>query len=121
MTRRIEKTIFLSYRHADAGWALAIFNDLTIHGFDVFFDYHSIPSGDFEKIIIENIKTRAHFLVVLTTSALERCQNSDDWLRREIETALRERRNTVPLMIENFDFGNEATMKALTGNISNLG
>ena len=44
---------------------------LTTTGYDVFFDYLSIESGDFEKIIIENIKARAHFIVIFTPSALE--------------------------------------------------
>jgi hypothetical protein len=31
---RIEKTLFISYRHADEAWGLAIFQDLTQHGYD---------------------------------------------------------------------------------------
>jgi TIR domain-containing protein len=98
----IEKTVFISYRRKNAPWALAIFQDLTHHGYDVFFDYHGIASGDFERVILGNIKARAHFLVVLTPSALERCDEPADWLRREIETALDIQRNIVPLMLEGF-------------------
>lgn len=104
-TWRIEKTVFLSYRRTNATWALAIFQDLTQNGFDVFFDFKGIASGDFESIILENIKSRAHFIVLLTPSALERCDDSQDWLRREIETALDTRRNIVPLFLDGFDFG----------------
>ncbi len=84
---------------------MAIFQDLTQNGFDVFFDFKGIASGDFESIILENIKSRAHFIVLLTPSALERCDDSQDWLRREIETALDTRRNIVPLFLDGFDFG----------------
>jgi TIR domain len=35
---RIEKTVFISYRRADEPWGLAIFQDLTQHGYDVFID-----------------------------------------------------------------------------------
>ena len=73
MTGHIEKTVFISYRRANLPWALAIFQNLKNEGYDVFFDYLSIPSGDFENIIVENIKGRAHFVVILTPSALERC------------------------------------------------
>ena len=45
-------------------------------------------SGDFERVILENITARAHFLVLLTPSALERCDDPSDLFRREIETAL---------------------------------
>jgi tetratricopeptide (TPR) repeat protein len=120
MMGRIEKTVFISYRRTNMPWALAIYQHLTSQGYDVFFDYLSIPSGDFEKIIAENIRGRAHFVVILTPSALERCQEPGDWLRREIETAMEEKRNIVPLMLESFDFGSPATIKALTGKLENL-
>src|SRR5205809_2011470 len=99
---RIEKTVFMSYRRTNAPWALAIFQYLTHHGYDVFIDYSGIASGDFESVILGNIKARAHFLVLLTPSALERCGEPGDWLRREIETALELKRNIVPLMLEGF-------------------
>src|ERR1700753_801304 len=101
---RIEKTVFLSYRRTNIPWALAIFQNLTLYGYDVFFDYNGIASGDFERIILGNIVSRAHFLILLTPSALERCNEPEDWLRREIETALAHGRNVVPLMLERFDF-----------------
>jgi hypothetical protein len=114
---RIEKTVFISYRRTNLPWALCIYQDLTFHGYDVFFDYQSIDSGNFEKVIIENIKARAHFLVVLTPSALERLKEPNDWLRREIETAMDEKRNIVPLMLESFDFGSPLVMEALSGKL----
>jgi tetratricopeptide (TPR) repeat protein len=120
MTPRIEKTIFISYRRTNLPWALAIYQELTHNGYDVFFDYLSIPSGDFENIIVENIKARAHFVVILTPSALERCNEPGDWLRREIETAMDEKRNIIPLMLESFDFGSPSTVKALTGKLEKL-
>jgi diguanylate cyclase (GGDEF)-like protein len=117
---RIEKTVFLSYRRTDFPWALAIYQHLTQHGFDVFFDYSGIASGDFESIILENIRARAHFLVLLTPTALERCVDSTDWLRREIEEAIGSRRNIVPLMLEGFDFGDSTIGSHLTGKLGAL-
>jgi hypothetical protein len=102
---RIEKTVFLSYRRTNIPWALAIFQNLTQHGYDVFFDYNGVASGDFERVILENIKARAHFLVLLTPSALERCGDPTDWLRREIETALATQRNTVPGSVAKLSHG----------------
>jgi tetratricopeptide (TPR) repeat protein len=117
---RVEKTVFLSYRRTNIPWALAIFQNLTQHGFDVFFDYNGIASGDFERVILGNITSRAHFLVLLTPSALERCNDPRDWLRREIETALDSQRNTVPLMLEGFDFGTPKIAEQLTGRLAAL-
>jgi hypothetical protein len=117
---RVEKTVFLSYRRTNLPWALNIYQNLTHHGFDVFFDYIGISSGDFESVILGNIPARAHFLVLLTPSALERCNDPKDWLRREIETALDTRRNTVPLMLEGFDFGTPKIAEQLTGSIASV-
>jgi len=120
MTPRIEKTVFICYRRTNKPWALAIYANLTARGFDVFFDYTNIPSGDFENVILENIKSRAHFLVILTPSSLERCNEPRDWLRREIETAIDGKRNVIPLMLEGFDFGSPSTNKYLTGKLAKL-
>src|SRR5262245_40551389 len=117
---RIEKTVFISYRRADEPWGLAIFQDLTQHGYDVFIDYEGIASGDFESVILENVRARAHFIVLLTPSALERCGEPGDWLRREIETALDTKRNIVPLMFEGFDFRSPAIAPHLTGRLADL-
>jgi hypothetical protein len=96
----------------------AIFQNLTLHGYDVFFDYDGIASGDFESVILGNITARAHFLVLLTPSALERCDDPTDWLRREIETALENRRNIVPLMLEGFNFATAKIASQLTGALA---
>jgi tetratricopeptide (TPR) repeat protein len=58
--------------------------------------------------------------VLLTPSALERCDDPADWLRREIETALDHQRNTVPLMLEGFDFGTPKIASQLTGRLATL-
>ncbi len=118
--KQIEKTVFISYRRTNIPWALAIFQNLTQSGFDVFVDYSGIRSGDFEHVILQNIHARAHFLVLLTPSALERCEEPEDLLRREIEAALDGKRNIVPLMLEGFDFGAPAIAKQLTGKLSLL-
>ncbi|HZD32107.1 MAG TPA: toll/interleukin-1 receptor domain-containing protein [Candidatus Angelobacter sp.] len=117
---RIDKTAFLSYRRTNGPWALAISKDLTHDGYDVFFDYTGLASGDFEGVILDNIHSRAHFLVLLTPSALERCSQPGDWLRREIEAALDARRNIVPLMLEGFDFDTPSIAQQLTGKLALL-
>jgi len=117
---RVEKTVFISYRRTNISWAIAIFLYLTQNGYDVFFDYAGLASGDFERVILENIRARAHFLVVLTPDSLKRCGDPADWLRREIETALASRRNTIPLMLGGFDFGTPKIAGQLTGKLAAL-
>jgi len=102
---RIEKTVFISYRRADVYTALAVYENLKNQGYDIFFDYRSIASGDFEQVISSNIRARAHFILILTPTALDRCNEPGDWLRREIELAMDEKRNIVPLFFKRFRFG----------------
>jgi len=120
MPPRVERTVFISYRRTNFPWALAIFQELAQHGYDVFFDFTGLASGDFERVILENIYARAHFLVLLTPSALERCGDPDDWLRLEVEAAIGSKRNIVPLMLEGFDFGSPTIGSQLTGKMAVL-
>jgi tetratricopeptide (TPR) repeat protein len=117
---RIEKTVFISYRRTNSFMARAVFQSLTARGYDVFFDYEGINSGDFEQIILGNLRARAHFLVILTPSALERCNEPGDWLRREIEMAIDEKRNIVPLFFEGFNFESPSIGQYLTGKMARL-
>src|SRR5262249_46947926 len=92
------KTIFISYRRAVSSFhARAIFERLNRSRYDGFMDVENINSGTFDTIILNQIAARVHFLVVLTPGTLERCSESGDWLRREIEHALDLKRNIVPI------------------------
>lgn len=115
---RVEKTVFISYRRTDLYNALAVYQYLQSQNFDVFFDVSSLSSGDFEQVIISNIRARAHFLVILTPTALDRCYEPGDWLRREIETAVDERRNIIPLFFDSFSFGAPNVAEKLTGKLA---
>ena len=120
MTGRIEKTVFISYRRTNSFMARAVYQSLISKGYDTFFDYEGINSGDFEQIILGNLRGRAHFLAILTPSALERCNEPGDWFRREIETAIDEKRNIVPLFFERFNFGTPSIAQYLTGKMAKL-
>lgn len=49
-----------------------------------------------------------------------RCDDPNDWLRREIEAALDSHRNAVPLMLEGFDLGTPKIAGHLTGKLAAL-
>jgi len=117
---RIDKTVFISYRRADWSAATLVFQNLSRHGFDVFIDFDGLASGDFEHAILENIRARAHFVVLLTPDALDRCDNLDDWLRREVEAAMAARRNVVPLLLDGFSFEADAARRHLQGSLAPL-
>lgn len=115
---RIDKTVFISYRRTNSYQALAIYQQLTALGYDVFYDVESLRGGDWKQAILENIRARAHFLIVLTPSAVERFNEPDDIMRLEIETAMQTKRNIIPLFFDDFDF--RAASSHLTGQLANL-
>lgn len=104
-----EKKVFISYRRkVSAGWAHVIYADLIAKGYDVFMDVESIDSGKFERIILNQIEAHAHFLLILTPGSLDRCNQPNDWLTREIQHAIKLQRNIVPLLFERFSFADHA-------------
>lgn len=103
-----EKTVFISYRRSvSRHLARSIALDLRAHGYDVFFDVDTVDSGEFDRIVLQQIALRTHFVLVLSRGALERCTDEDDWLRREIEAALSLKRNIVPVFEASFSFSTE--------------
>src|SRR5262245_15288983 len=113
------KTVFISYRRDVSKYiARAVFMDLRANGYDTFMDVENIDSGTFDRIILNQIAARAHFIVILTSGSVERCSESGDWLRREIETAIDLERNIVPVMVEEFTF--PQAEQYLTGKLAEL-
>jgi tetratricopeptide (TPR) repeat protein len=113
-------TVFISYRRSSGSFiARAIFEDLRTNGFDSFMDVESIDNGQFDTIILNQIAARTHFVLILSPGTLERCNEPGDWLRREIETAMYEKRNIVPVLVGDFTFN--GTEKYLTGKLAELG
>lgn len=87
--------IFISYRRVDEygnisgrDQARLIAKELNLKGYNAFFDYSEIKDNEFEQTIIPSIKKCKVFIIVLTKNSLVRCKNTDDWVRKEIETAL---------------------------------
>ena len=103
-----QKTVFISYRRAlSKHLARSIYQDLKINNWDVFLDVNDIDNGDFDRIILDQIGTRAHFILLISHGSLERCVNSGDWVLREIQEAIRLDRNIVPIIEEDANFEQE--------------
>ena len=106
MTGEPSNAAFISYRREEGGiLAMALYQQLTEHRLDAFFDVESIRAGQFDTIILNQIAARPYFLLVLTPGTLERAGDPGDWVRREIEQALMTRRVIVLVHTPNFDFG----------------
>jgi hypothetical protein len=100
-----QKSVFISYRRAlGEHFARSIFQDLKMNGWDVLLDVNTIDSGDFDRIILNQIGARAHFILLISQGSLERCTDSSDWVLREVREAIQLERNIVPVIEEGADF-----------------
>jgi hypothetical protein len=117
---RIPKTVFISYRRTNVAHAIKIYQLLVEAGYDPFLDIKDMGSGAWRVIIQREIEHRAHFMLLLTPSAVERFIEPNDVMRFEIETALTHKRNLVPLMFEGFSYSDPRIRNYLTGKLAIL-
>ena len=97
--------VFISYRRESGGTMARILRDrLTEMGYRVFFDRESLRSGYFNTALYSVIDQCRDVIVVLSPDALDRCANADDWVRREVEHALYQKKNVIPVMLDGFAF-----------------
>lgn len=90
--------IFISYRR-DTGRDVArpIKLELEKHGYSVFLDFDELKDGCFNQKIKDAIESAPIFIVILSSHALDRCINEDDWVRQEIEYAILLQKHIVPI------------------------
>lgn len=117
---RIPKTVFISYRRTNQAHAIKIYQLLQESGYDPFLDIKDLGAGAWRVIIQREIQRRAHFVLLLTPSAVERFAEPNDVMRFEIETALDNKRNLVPLMFDGFSYSDPRIHDYLTGKLSIL-
>lgn len=95
--------VFLSYRrkdpegHSNVGTVRTFKYEFERHHYDVFFDYNDCTDEYFKDSILPAIRTCRHFVLVLTRGCFDRCKYEGDWLRREIEEAIKCGRKIIPI------------------------
>ena len=73
-------------------------------GITVFFDVETMRSGKFNEQLFNVIDDCNDFLLILTKYALDRCNSPSDWVRLEIEHALKMKKNLIPIFGRDFEF-----------------
>ena len=96
--------VFISYRRTAYDTANLIAEKLRHSGYHVFFDIDTLTSGKFNEQLLEVISNCKDFILVLPENALDRCQQPDDWIRREVICALEHHKNIVPVMLDGFSW-----------------
>lgn len=97
--------VFISYRR-EGGYAMArlVYECLRNVGLSVFLDLEELRSGQFNEKLYEEIDKCKNFVLILPPHSLERCDDDHDWLRLEIEYAIKQKKNIIPVMMVDFEF-----------------
>ena len=99
---KVDYDIFISYRRIDGrDHARNIQQALKAHGYKhIFFDYDSIQKGEFNKRIIDAIYSCTDFILVLSPKSMKRCSKAGDPVANEIRTAVKYKKNIIPVTID---------------------
>lgn len=90
--------IFISYRRVGGAQYARILQLMLIQrGYKVFLDYDELTDGKFGEHIKAAVKEAPTFMFVLSKGALDRCKNEGDWVRREIQLAISENKQIIPV------------------------
>lgn len=96
----MKNDIFISYRReSGATAARLLYQLLKSDGYTCFFDAESIEAGNFSENIRHNLEESPNFILIVSSRSLERCHNPDDWVRKEIETAIELDKNIIPIFV----------------------
>ncbi len=120
MTRQAVYDVFLSYRR-DGGEMLAklLHDQLSRRGLRVFLDVESLRSGTFNTKLLDVIGESKDFVLILPPHALDRCQSPKDWVRLEIEHAIKLKKNIIPVMMRGFEWPDDLPASLSTLNLYN--
>ena len=116
------KNIFISYRRADSGGETGRLVDLMLQHFNadqIFMDVENLEPGmDFTEALVKNLK-KCHVMLVMigrhwlgekNEAGLNRMQLEDDWVRREIETALKRNIRVIPVLVDDGVLPNKSSI-----------
>ena len=92
-------SIFISYRR-DGGKSVAEAIYQNLHNdYNIFLDTKSLKNGYFDSAITTHIENCTDFLILITETVFNRCNEPNDWIFHEAQIALREKKNIIPIFI----------------------
>ncbi|XP_041379033.1 NAD(+) hydrolase sarm1-like [Gigantopelta aegis] len=99
--------VFLCYRRSSGSQLASLLKvHLQLRGFTVFLDIDRLRAGKFDENLLHSIQLSRNFIIILTHDAVDRCVgdiHTEDWVHKEIVTALASNTNIVPIM-DNFEW-----------------
>jgi hypothetical protein len=107
----VKYDVFISYRRTGgAAEARLIQTKLMQRGLRAFLDVDDLRAGDFNRALLDRIAEAPNFVVILSSDSLKRCADEGDWLRLELEQAVKTGRNIVPILMPGFQFPKPDTL-----------
>lgn len=96
---------FISYRRVGGGGTAARVHDyLKLKGYNPFYDITGMGAGRFDEQLRTHLIAALNFVLILSKGALDRCSEENDWVCKEIATALEHNLNIVVLKEEGFEY-----------------
>ena len=92
--------VFICYRRMGGSDYARVIKHKLEEKYRVFMDYNVLPYGEFEQRIAEIINNSSVFLIILSKDALNRCSHESDWVRKEIQYAMRFGCHIVPIVVD---------------------
>ncbi|HVO41881.1 MAG TPA: toll/interleukin-1 receptor domain-containing protein [Aggregatilineales bacterium] len=100
----MDSTVFIAYRRrVSGGIARVVYQNLSDQGIVAWMDTDLVTGMASETVILSQIDTSSHFLLILAPGTLDRCTEPGDWLRRDIEEAMTSQRQALLFMTPNFN------------------
>lgn len=112
--------IFISYRR-DGGFEVAdsMYQRLIAAGYAAFLDIEQLNSGTFNTKLLEVIDGCKDFILILPPHALDRCNDENDWVRKEVEHAIKGGKNIIPIMLRGFEWPSDESLPESLRGLSN--
>lgn len=102
---------FISYRRdGSAELARLLKAELEKHKINAFIDVDNLNQSYFDEQLLVRIANTSNFILVLNDNSFDRCNDPNDWLRREIEQAIKTNRKIIPVFRQGFRFPNQTLL-----------
>ncbi len=97
---------FISYRHKECNpLAKALHDEFwEAHAINSFRDDEGLHFGDFRVQLVKNNKRSRYLVLLLTPETLERCNQPDDWITKEVSLFLERKKPIIPVKLWGFEF-----------------
>lgn len=96
--------VFISYHRDNNYFVGRLFKDLQEHYFNPFLDIKDIGSGRYDQQIYNAIDECKHFILVLSSNTLRCCWNPKDWVRKEVEFAIKKKKHIIVIQLQDFKY-----------------